>query len=69
MKKFIVILLMTIINSNADYSSSGSADSKGQAYVEAMSNAPSGNHWTLKSVNYSVGYLNRYVCTIVWKQK
>lgn len=60
---------MTILNSNADYSSSGSADSKGQAYVEAMSNAPSGNHWTLKSVNYSVGYLNRYVCTIVWKQK
>jgi len=69
MKKIIVILLMTILNSNADYSSSGSADSKGQAYVEAMSNAPSGNHWTLKSVNYSVGYLNRYVCTIVWKQK
>jgi hypothetical protein len=69
MKKFIVILLMTIANSSADYSSSGSADSKGEAYVQAMSNAPSGQHWVLHSINYRGGYLDRYVCTVVWKQK
>jgi hypothetical protein len=69
MKKFIVILLMTIANSVADYVSSGSADSKGEAYIQAMSNAPSGNHWVLSSVNYRRGYLDRYVCTVVWKQK
>jgi hypothetical protein len=69
MKKIIVILLMTIVNINADYISSGSADSKGQAYVEAMSNAPSGSHWVLNSVTYNRGYLDRYVCTVVWKQK
>ncbi len=60
---------MTIANSVADYVSSGSADSKGEAYIQAMSNAPSGNHWVLSSVNYRRGYLDRYVCTVVWKQK
>jgi hypothetical protein len=69
MKKIICILLMTIINSCADYISSGTADSKGQAYIEAMGNAPSGNHWALKSVNYRRGYLDRYVCTVIWEQK
>jgi hypothetical protein len=69
MKKFIIILLMTIANSVADYVSSGSADSKGEAYIQAMSNAPSGSHWVLSSVNYRRGYLDRYVCTVVWKQK
>ena len=60
---------MTIVNSNADYTANGSADSKGQAYIEAMSNAPSGSHWVLNSVSYNRGYLDRYICTIVWKQK
>jgi hypothetical protein len=69
MKKILIILLMTISYSVADYSSSGSADSKGEAYIEAMSNAPSGSHWVLSSVNYNRGYLDRYVCRIVWKQK
>ncbi len=69
MKKIIVILLMTIVNSVADYVSSGSADSKGEAYIQAMSNAPSGSHWSLSSINYSRGYLDRYVCTVTWKQK
>jgi L-cysteine desulfidase len=69
MKKIIVILLMTIVNSMANYVSSGSADTKGEAYVQAMSNAPSGNHWILSSVNYRRGHLGRYVCTVVWKQK
>jgi hypothetical protein len=65
----LLIVIMTSISSNADYTSSGTADSKGQAYIEAMSNTPSGSHWVVKSVNYSFGYLNRYVCTIVWKEK
>jgi hypothetical protein len=69
MKKIIVILLMTIVNINADYISSGSADSKGQAYVEAMSNAPSGSHWVLSSVSYQIGNFDRYVCTVIWKEK
>lgn len=69
MKKFVVILLMTILNSHADYSSSGSADSKGEAFIQAMSNAPSGNHWVLHSVSYNRGYLDRHVCTVTWKQK
>jgi hypothetical protein len=69
MKKFIVILFMTILNSNADYSSSGSAISKGEAYIQAMSGAPSGSYWVIHSINYHPGYLNRYVCTIIWKQK
>ena len=49
----LLIVIMTSIASNADYTSSGTADSKGQAYIEAMSNTPSGSHWVLKSVNYS----------------
>jgi hypothetical protein len=69
MKKIIVILLMTIVNSVADYVSSGTADSKGEAYVQAMGNTPSGNHWVLSSVTYRRGYLDRYVCTVIWKQK
>jgi hypothetical protein len=69
MKKFIIILLMTIATSSADYATSGSGDSKGEAYIQAMSNAPSGSHWVLSSVNYRNGYLGRYVCTVVWKQK
>lgn len=69
MKKFFLILLMTIANSSANYISTGSADSKGEAYIQAMSNAPSGTHWILSNVSYSRGYLDRYVCTITWKQK
>lgn len=60
---------MTIINNNTDYISNGTADSKKQAYIEAMGNTPSGNHWVLNSVNYRRGYLNRHVCTITWKEK
>lgn len=60
---------MTILNGNADYSSSGSGDSKGEAYIQAMSGAPSGVHWVINSINYNFGYVNKYNCTIVWKQK
>ena len=67
--KFIIILLMTVSNSIADYSSSASADSKGEAYVAAMSNAPSGSHWVLSSVSYQIGNFDRYVCTVIWKEK
>jgi hypothetical protein len=69
MKKFIIILLMTIATSSADYATSGGGDSKGEAYIQAMSKMPSGSHWVLASVNYSRGYRDRYVCTVVWKQK
>lgn len=69
MKKIIVIFILTIINSYADYSSSGSGNSKGEAYIKAMSNAPSGSHWILHSINYSIGYSNKYICTVIWKQK
>lgn len=69
MKQIILILLITITQSFADYSSSGSASSRGEAYIEAMSNAPSGTHWVLNSINYHRGYLDRYTCIIVWKQK
>jgi len=69
MKKIIIFLLISILNSNADYSSSGSANSKGEAYIEAMSQAPSGSYWVLNRVTYTRGNMYRYVCTIIWKQK
>jgi hypothetical protein len=69
MKKIIAILLLTVLNTHADYSATGSADSKGAAYVEAMGKAPSGSYWILNRISYGHGYLNRYTCTIIWTQK
>jgi hypothetical protein len=69
MKKILIILLLTITNSVADYATSGSGSSKGEAYIEAMSRAPSGSHWVLSKIHYSGGNFSRYVCTVVWKQK
>jgi hypothetical protein len=66
MKKVIFILLFFTNISLADYVSSGSGMSKGEAYVEAMSNAPSGNHWFLHSIYYGP---SGTTCTITWKIK
>ena len=55
---------MTIITSSADFVSSGSGMSKGEAYIEAMSNAPSGGHWVLHNIYYGP---NGTTCTITWK--
>jgi hypothetical protein len=67
MKKIILILFLLISNSFADYIVSGHAPTKGEAYITAMSKAPSGNHWRLSSVRYSRTYKG-YSCTVIWKQ-
>lgn len=67
MKKFFLILFLTLSNSFADYIVSGHAESKGEAYIIAMSKAPSGNHWVLSGVRYGRTYRG-YSCTITWKQ-
>jgi hypothetical protein len=67
MKKIILISLLIISNSFADYISSGHGVNKGEAYLLAMSKAPSGNHWVLSNVRYGRGYRG-YFCTLTWKQ-
>jgi L-cysteine desulfidase len=67
MKKIILVLLLTVSNSFADYVVSGHAERKGGAYITAMSKAPSGNHWVLSGVTYGRTYRG-YSCTIIWKQ-
>jgi len=67
MKRIILILLLLISNSLADYVVSGQALTKGEAYITAMSKSPSGHHWILSSVRYSRTYKG-YSCTIIWKQ-
>jgi hypothetical protein len=66
MKKVIVILILFINICNADYVSSASGLNKGEAYIKAMSNAPSGNHWMLHDIRYSP---SGNTCTIIWKIK
>lgn len=68
MKKIILILFLLISNSFGDYVVSGDGENKGDAYITAMSKAPSGNHWVLSSIRYSRGYQG-YICTVVWKEK
>lgn len=66
MKKIIFIFLLFTNLSLADYVSNGSGMNKGEAYVEAMSNAPSGNHWVLHNIYYGP---SGTTCTITWKIK
>jgi hypothetical protein len=71
MKKIIntiLFLLTFIIFAKADYIITGTGPSKGEAYISAMSKAPSGNHWIFKNINYSRWYRG-YTCTITWKQQ
>ena len=64
----ISLLLCLCSVSLADYIVSGVGQTKGEAYVEAMGNAPSGQ-WIIKSVRYSPASACRVSCTIVWTQK
>ena len=57
-----------LTNSYADYIVSGHGENKGEAYIVAMSKAPSGNHWILSGVRYGRGYRG-YFCTVTWKQQ
>jgi hypothetical protein len=66
MKKIICILLLFTTFCKADYASNGSGDSRGEAYLEAMSQAPSGNHWILHNIYYTP---NGTTCRITWKIK
>jgi hypothetical protein len=67
MKKLICIFLFALVNfSYANYVVTGSGDSRGEAYVNAMSQAPSGSHWEIYSIYYSP---NGSTCTIIWKIK
>ena len=66
MKKIIIVLLLTLVNSYSDYISSGFGENKGSAYIVAMSKAPSGNHWVLSSIRYNRHYRG-YFCTVIWK--
>ena len=66
MKKFVFILLLLASIGKADYISMGSGINKGESYLEAMSNAPSGAHWVLHSIYYGP---NGTTCTITWKIK
>jgi len=67
MKKLICIFVFFIVNfSYADYTVTGSGDSRGEAYVSAMSRAPSGAHWEIYRIYYNP---NGSMCTIIWKIK
>jgi hypothetical protein len=66
MKKIIFILLLSVNLCAADYISSGSGMNRGEAYISAMSHAPSGNHWVLHNIYYGPGGTT---CTITWKIK
>jgi hypothetical protein len=67
MKKLICILLFAFVNvSYANYIVTGSGDNKGEAYINAMSQAPSGSHWEISSIYYSP---NSSTCIIIWKIK
>ena len=66
MNKIILILCLSITICKADYVSSGSGENKGEAYIEAMSNAPSGGHWALHDIRYGP---SGTTCTITWKIK
>ena len=64
MKKIIFALFLLTSISLGDYVSSGSGTNKGEAYIKAMSNAPSGGHWVLHNIYYGS---NGTTCTITWK--
>ena len=64
--KFICILLLSTHFCLGDYVSNGTGDGRGEAYIEAISQAPSGNHWVLHSIYYSP---NGTTCRITWKIK
>lgn len=66
MKKIICIYFTLINFVYADYTVSGSGPTKGDAYINAMSKAPSGPHWILNRIYYSP---NMKTCTIIWKEK
>jgi hypothetical protein len=50
------------------HSASGSGQTKGEAYCEAMGKAPSGV-WTLAKVSYQRLGLDKWLCTITWANR
>lgn len=63
---FSLIFYTLCINVNADYSVWGDGQTKGEAYIEAMSSAPSGQ-WAIKSIRYSIGNSRSpHKCVITW---
>jgi hypothetical protein len=69
MKKSLLILFLTLSTSFGNYISSGIGSSKAEAYLNAMSAAPSGDHWVLKKISYAPSSGCRYTCNVVWEQK
>lgn len=63
MKKLIIIFLLTIVNSYANYVVNGVGNTKGEAYIDAMSKAPSGPHWVISNIYYGP---NEQICKITW---
>ena len=70
LKFLIVTFLSAIVLTTVAFASvtvRGTGKSKGEAYADAMSMAPSGS-WVVDYVNYSQS-LNKWTCTITWKEK
>lgn len=69
MKKIFCILLLAISSSYADYIVTGVGDSKAEAYLNAITRAPSGSHWILSKISYYPAFGGRHECNITWKDK
>ena len=70
MKKLIVYFLLFSLFTFSSFAGStvqvtGTGSSAGEAYVNAMGKAPSGNYWKIISVNKNGGN-GKYYCRIVW---
>lgn len=64
-KLILFIIFLFSYNTYADYTSHGQGETRGEAYVSAMSGAPSGPHWILDRIYYSPDG----GCFITWKIK
>jgi hypothetical protein len=67
MKKIVCLFLLLFTNfCYGDYVVNGSGNSRGEAYVDAMSRAPSGSHWEIYRIYYAP---NQQLCKITWRSR
>jgi hypothetical protein len=66
---FSLILFCSYSVSYADYTASGGGNSKGEAYISAIANAPSGTQWTIYKISYYPAFNCTYSCNITWREK
>ena len=68
-KQLIILLtILPIMAFASEVSKTGKGESAGEAYSDAMSKAPSGYQWKVKSVSKRRGG-GGYYCTVVWTDK